>query len=105
MHPKIEIRRKSVEIARRAKGFERDRDLVLHELMDVREALGGIEGAYIDRSTIDNFLLAIDRIVDTLDSVHVTDDESHSEICENLILSSRKFIESAKRTIAAAENI
>ena len=102
MHPKIEARRKTVDVARRVRDFEHDRDMVLLELRHIRHALRGIS---IDKSTIDNFLLAVDRIGEALINVDVSDDDDHNEKCQNLILSSRKFIESAKRTIAAAANI
>lgn len=105
MHPKIEARRQAVAITRQITALERDRDALLHDLRDVRDALLRMSGGYMNLPTVAALAASADRMLETISEIDVHGDEDHVKTCLAFFESSLNFVESAKRTLSAAQGI
>jgi hypothetical protein len=105
MHPKIEARRKKVEIAHQINSLKLEKVVILQNLHAIRDALLATGGDYMNTPSIKALASSAENILKTIEEIDVYEDESHIMRCTALFGSSTKFIESVRRTLSAANSV
>ena len=105
MHPKIEARRRKVEVTRRTDSLRSQKEAILRDLRVAREALRTIRGDFMNTPSVDALVSSADEILKAVEEIDVCGDEERIRTCDALFSSSSKFVESVQRTVSAARAI